>query len=336
MAGASGGALAAEVYLGGGFGFLAAGYDSPDNVVKEIDIARSHLSGSCTTDRLPIGVGFLGWQLEKSTSRANELLSIALDNHVQAIWLAFGQELGQHIQFIRDYENNLGRDTKVAIFIQTSFLDDAIVAAREWKVDVIVVQGVEAGGHGPGKALPLMTLLPEVLGALGSDSPVVLAAGGLATGAQIAAMLALGASGAVLGTRFLLTPESTYTDAQKEALALADSRSTTRTMAFDYARNTLGWPAGIDGRGLRNRTVEDFEKGESMDKIRPKFLEGVQKGDRERMLVWAGTGVGLMNNVQPAKIVVQELYKDCANHLRVVAAMLKSVADNTQLHLKLI
>jgi len=85
---------------------------------------------------------------------------------------------------------------------------------------------------------------------------LVLAAGGLATGTQVAAALALGASGAVLGTRFLLTPESFYTDAQKKALAGANSSSTIRTMAFDYARNTLGWPDGVDGRGLRNRLSE--------------------------------------------------------------------------------
>ena len=83
---------------------------------------------------------------------------------------------------------------------------------------------------------------------------MVLAAGGLATGAQVAAVLALGASGAAIGTRFLLTPESFYTDAQKRALVNADSRSTVRTMAFDVVRNTVGWPDDVDGRGLRNRS----------------------------------------------------------------------------------
>ena len=100
----------------------------------------------------------------------------------------------------------------------------------------------------------MLTLLPIILKAVPSDGPLVLAAGGLATGAQVAAALALGASGAAIGTRFLLTPESFYTDAQKRAMVNADSRSTVRTMAFDYARNTLGWPNGVDGRGLRNRS----------------------------------------------------------------------------------
>jgi nitronate monooxygenase len=77
-------------------------------------------------------------------------------------------------------------------------------------------------------------------------------AGGLATGAQIAALLDLGASGAVLGTRFLLSPESLYSDRQRQALIDAQSSESVRTMAFDYARNTLSWPKDVDGRGLRN------------------------------------------------------------------------------------
>lgn len=79
-----------------------------------------------------------------------------------------------------------------------------------------------------------------------------MAAGGLATGVQIAALLTLGASGAALGTRFLLCPESLYTDRQRQALVDAESSQSVRTMAFDLARNTLSWPKGVDGRGLRN------------------------------------------------------------------------------------
>ena len=191
------------------------------------------------------------------------------------------------------------------------------------------VIGNEAGGHGYSKALPLLTLLPIILAAVYSDRPLVLAAGGLATGAQVAAVLALGASGAVLGTRFLLTPESFYTDAQKRALADADSSSTVRTMSFDYARNTLGWPDGVDGRGLRNcssrvrtktpriiltsnsGTVDEFEGGGAFKVIRQKFEKGVREDDPRRMLVWAGTGVGLMTEIKSAKVRSIYSREDC-------------------------
>jgi nitronate monooxygenase len=84
------------------------------------------------------------------------------------------------------------------------------------------------------------------------DSPPLLAAGGLADGNHTASVLALGAAGAVFGTRFLLSDESLYTTVQKTTLLNAIGDSTIRTVAFDQARGTLGWPEGIDGRALRN------------------------------------------------------------------------------------
>lgn len=113
--------------------------------------------------------------------------------------------------------------------------------------------GNEGGGHGMNASLPLMILLPLIMSAVSSEnSPPIVAAGGVATGAQIASLLTLGASGVALGTRFLLSPESLYSDVQRRALVSADSSSSVRTMAFDHVRNTLAWPKGVDGRALRN------------------------------------------------------------------------------------
>ena len=130
----------------------------------------------------------------------------------------------------------------------------------------------------------------------------MVAAGGIANGAQIAGFLTLGASGAALGTRFLLTPESYYSDIQKNALLAASSSSTVRTLAFDHARNTLGWPAGVDGRGLRNRLVEDFEKGEDHGVLNEKLQEGVKSGNPDLMITWAGQGVGEMKEIRGAQV----------------------------------
>ena len=117
-------------------------------------------------------------------------------------------------------------------------------------------EGNEAGGHGVAKSLPLLILFPlisEVLiAATDGHPPPLVGAGGLAIGTQIASLLTLGVSGVVLGTRFLLSPESLYSDSQRQALIAADSSNSVRTMAFDHARNTLGWPEGVDGRALRN------------------------------------------------------------------------------------
>jgi len=129
-----------------------------------------------------------------------------------------------------------------------------------------------------------------------------LAAGGLVTGNQIASFLVLGAAGAVLGTRFLMTPESSYSDSQKKALVSAKSDMTVRTMAFDHARGTLDWPAGVDGRGLYNDTVKDVESGVDIETVKEKFRAGVRDGDPDRMLVWSGMGVGLVSEIKSAQV----------------------------------
>lgn len=162
--------------------------------------------------------------------------------------------------------------------------------------------GNESGGHGFASAAPTASLVLKALPFSRAAGIPLLAAGGLATGAHVASILALGASGAVLGTRFLLTPESLYTDRQRQALLDATDSSTVRTMAFDIARGTLGWPEGVDGRALRNSTVVDHENGRDERELKELFAKAQKEGDRERMLVWAGTGVGAMNSIKPAKV----------------------------------
>ena len=151
--------------------------------------------------------------------------------------------------------------------------------------------------------------------------PPVLAAGGMVHGGHLASILALGASGVVFGTRFALSPESTYSDVERKALIEAKTSSTVRTVAFDEARNTLGWPRGINGRGLRNGKclflpevlqseyvleglVDDFEQGVDINTLRGNFSQSKQRGDPNGMVIWAGTGVGLLNMSQPAKVSI--------------------------------
>lgn len=284
-----------------------------------MDTARSLLQVNSHSP-LPIGIGYLGWQLEKPNTPAHELLSVALDNNVQAVWLSFGAELQRWIKFIRDAESKSGA-TK--IFVQVTSVEEALVAVHDWKADVIVAQGIEAGGHGSSTASSLLTLLSEILSAVPADGPPILGAGGLVNGGHVASLLALGASGAVLGTRFLLSPESLYSDSQRQTLIAARTASSVRTIAFDQARNTLGWPSGIDGRGLRNSTVVDFENGVDISELRRNYAEGAKVDDPDRIVVWAGTGVGLMNKVQPAREIVEELHNECLTHLRAAAFLLE-------------
>ncbi|KIJ62004.1 hypothetical protein HYDPIDRAFT_176760 [Hydnomerulius pinastri MD-312] len=320
MAGASGGALAAQVTAAGAFGFMATGYISVERLVNELSLVRGMLN-LAPSEPLPIGVGYLGWQLEESTASAEALLSAALDNHVQAIWLAFGNNLYQWITYIRSYDAEHKRSPPTTIFVQVASAKDALVAIHDWKIDVLVAQGNESGGHGYGSAPPLLTLVPSILAALPKGGPPLLAAGGLMIGSQVASLLVLGAAGAVLGTRFLMTPESQYTDAQKRALVAAKSDATVRTMAFDRARGTLGWPTGVDGRGLYNSTVKDLDSGVDIETVKAKFDDGVRNGNPDRMLVWAGTGIGLISEIKEAKEIVRELHADIVEHLKLASEL---------------
>ncbi|KAJ3888773.1 2-nitropropane dioxygenase [Lentinula edodes] len=313
------GALAAQVTNGGGFGFISqvlhiSGYQPAETLISELSLARSLLETKSSTGILPVGVGYLGWLLDKMPPEESETLLIAaLRANVQALWFAFGCDLGKWIQYVRDKSP----ERCPLIFVQVNSLDEAVHAVENLKADVIVAQGIESGGHGGSYAPPLSELLQSILAqfAGSSQEPCILAAGGLANGSDIALQLGLGAAGVVMGTRFLLSPESKYTDAQREALIAARSEDTVRTMAFDQARGTIDWPEGIDGRGLRNDTVSDFEQGVSLELIQSKFKEGIQNQDHKRFLVWAGTGVGLMNHTMPAKDIVKELHQECKQQL---------------------
>jgi len=299
---------------------MSAGYGAtPEDFKKQFAIARSSFqtSGSIhsAAAKFPIGVGYLAWQLEQPKSTLVDLLPVALEHDVQAVWFAFGENLARWIQFVRDHDKRMGNGKKTLIFVQISTVKEAVIAANEWKVDCIVAQGVESGGHGVGHALPLLNLLPSILAAVPADCPPILAAGGLVNGGHLAAVLTLGASGAVLGTRFLLARESLYSDAQREALVGASSEMSVRSMAWDHARGTLDWPAGVDGRGLKNSLVEDFEKGVNIEILQSKFREGIKTKNVDQGIVWAGTGIGQMTQIQSAKSIVEEIHRDGISHL---------------------
>lgn len=149
-----------------------------------------------------------------------------------------------------------------------------------------------------------------MLAAVPEDGPLVLAAGGVATGAQIALFLTLGASGVVLGTRFLFTHESAYSAARKDVLVQAGLNATARGLMFDEVGRTMGWPDGIDGRAIANGIWRDHDEGLDLDERLRRFDEGGARGESERLVIWAGMGVGLTDKIQSAEEVVRELRWD--------------------------
>jgi NAD(P)H-dependent flavin oxidoreductase YrpB (nitropropane dioxygenase family) len=173
-------------------------------------------------------------------------------------------------------------------------------------VDVIVAQGTEAGGHTGDIAT--MVLVPEVVDAVGPEVPV-LAAGGIGTGRQMAAALALGAQGVWTGSIWLTVAEAdTPAEAQRNILA-ADSGGTVRSRAM------TGKPA----RQLRTAWTEAWERPDA-PKTLPMPLQGILYGEMARRVSRAhnrelagfpvGQIVGRLDRVRPTQEVVLELVED--------------------------
>lgn len=359
MAGASGGDLAGAVSAAGGFGFIGAGYLTPPTLQTEVKKAYTQLSIPHSSllssgKRADFGIGILVWRLTELNdgkrphqSPPNQtvanFLEVIVKARPRAIWLSFGDEdeLMSWQNVLVDLDAKLNADLKgkdheqVKWFIMIGREQEMQSAVEKCRCDVLIVQGCEAGGHGHSQAPPLSALLSDVLKRLptlkpnnpGNTTPPVLGAGGLADGRSLASLLAAGCAGGVYGTRFVLTPESTYSQVQKEELVKAKSSATLRTFAFDDARGTLGWPEGTDGRGLRNKTVEEYESDlqqqvkegkenpEGAKRRMERYKQAAKENDTDRIVIWAGTGVGAMEAIVPARKVVQNITEEAVEAL---------------------
>ncbi|KAF8910458.1 2-nitropropane dioxygenase [Gymnopilus junonius] len=280
------------------------GFDASDMIKQDLKTIREKLA--IPPERpVPVGVGFIGWILDMVPDESR--LEQVLDEKPVALWLAFGVDLGKYVARIRAHDNK--RAQKTIIFVIVNSVEMALKAANEWKVDIVVVQGTEAGGHGGSESPPLLSLLPAVLDAI-PQGPLVVAAGGVSNGRQIAALLTAGANGVVLGTRFLFTPECKYNSDQKNALLKAGLNDTVRTLAYDEVGQTNYWPPKHNGRAICNKVMDDFNEGLDLETRLKRFEESAAAGETSRLIVWAGVGVGLTNKILPASDVVSELEKE--------------------------
>lgn len=196
------------------------------------------------------------------------------------------------------------RAAGLRVVCQVGSADEAR-AAQQAGADALIAQGVEAGGHVRGER-PLHALLGELVPAV---SVPVLAAGGLADGADVATVLALGAQGAVFGTALIATPESFAHDFHKRRLIDACAEDTLLTQDFH-----INWPAGAKVRVLAN-SVTRGERGDPFagtravigdEEGRPVYLFSTDSplrstaGDLEAMALYAGMGIDRIDSIMGA------------------------------------
>ena len=215
------------------------------------------------------------------------------------------------------------RDVPVAALVGTSVHAVAQVAAG---VDILVAAGGEAGGHCGD--VSTMVLIPEVVSVAG-DTPV-LAAGGIVTGRQMAAAMAMGAAGAWCGSVWLTTVEAEPSPVIKEKLLSATSSDTVRS------RSRTGKPS----RQLRSPWTDAWEKSSPAPLPMPlqsllvepalqridKLAQNGHPGARDLATYWVGQGVGLMNQEKTATAVVQEFKADFLDACERLASSLNALA----------
>jgi enoyl-[acyl-carrier protein] reductase II len=181
--------------------------------------------------------------------------------------------------------------------------------AAEAGADAIVAQGTEGGGHV--WLIGTMVLVPQVVRAV---APLpVLAAGGIADGAGLAAALMLGAEGALLGTRFLATPEAPLPESWKEVICRSDGHDTVLTEIPDTA-NSQVWPGAL-ARAWRNRFIEEFigrddEVRRRRTELAARLRRARELGDVDNGALLIGQDAGLIDAVEPAGEIVARVVRE--------------------------
>ena len=285
MGGVSTPELAAAVCGAGGLGMLAASADHP---AADVDAVLAAVAGR------PFGVNFLMPFFDRG-------LLEAVAHRVRLVEWFWGQPDPALIA--------VAHDAGALAAWQVGSRDEA-VAAADAGCDVIVAQGIEAGGHVRG-AIGLLPLLDAVLGAV--RVPVV-AAGGIGTGRGVAAVLAAGASAARIGTRLAATRESGAHSDYKQALVSADGDGTVLTDTFG-----VWWP-DAPHRVLRSavnaaHALDDEQAGEVGDAGQPfpipRFAvvppDRATRGHIDAMALYAGQSVAAVTAITPAADVIREV-----------------------------
>jgi nitronate monooxygenase len=291
MGDSAGGRLAAAVSGAGGFGLIGGGYANPAWLAMELAEAGD----------ARVGVGFITFALAERP----EALHLALEAGAPAIQLSFGDP--------RPFADVIHGSGALLICQVQSF--EEVTLAISAGADVIVAQGQDAGGHGrPDRGT--IGLVPSVVDRV-APLPVV-AAGGLAEGRGLAAALMLGAAGVTMGTRFLASTESISNPAEAAGLVAGRSDDTVRTSVFDVIRGPV-WPAGYDGRAVRNDLIDRWDDHLDEDAARRRELEAAYRAsavdDYSMRPLWAGEGLDLITGIEPAASIVWDVVNEAAHRI---------------------
>lgn len=283
--------LAAAVSEAGGLGIIGAG-NAPKEVIRE----QIRKARALTKKPFGINVYYLSPFVE-------EVIQVILEEKVEVISTGAGNP-GKHVPMLKE----------AGVKIMPVVSSVALAKRLERNgVDAFIAEGMECGGH-VGE-LTTMALVPQIVDAV--NIPVI-AAGGIADGRQMAAALCLGAKGVQIGTRFVCAKECTAHINYKNAIISAKDRETVLT--------------GYHGhyvRVLKNKLSKEFERlskidtpEEELEKLGAGRLRAaVVDGDVEMGSVMSGQVAAMVNKIQPAHEIIEEIINDAEKVLKDVTKL---------------
>jgi NAD(P)H-dependent flavin oxidoreductase YrpB (nitropropane dioxygenase family) len=288
--------LVAAVSNAGGFGTLGTSVLSAQQITAAAAAIRE------ATDK-PFGINHLLFRMKDEDYGAT---LAARPTVIAFAWARGEQDLGSYFK--------RAKDAGCRVMYMVSTRPEAVRAA-EAGADVIVAQGSEGGGHVGWMATSV--IVPMVVGAV---APLpVLAAGGIADGRGLAASLALGAEGVLLGTRFLATPEAPIHENFKHAIVKSDGHDTMLTEIHDLASGQV-WP-GAMARVQRNSVIERFAGREwfvreNQHEISKALAEARRAGDVHDTTLLFGQDAGLIDAIAPAGDIVASIVAEAEQIIR--------------------
>ncbi|TLM99467.1 enoyl-[acyl-carrier-protein] reductase FabK [bacterium] len=279
--------LAAAVSEAGGLGIIASGHNPADWVRAEIKKAK-------TLTKKPFGVNVM-----MMSPHMEAVMQVIYEERVPVITTGAGNP-AKYIPMLKEI------GTKVIPVIPSVALAQRL---EKQGVDAVVAEGTESGGH-IGE-LTTMALVPQVVDAV--KIPVI-AAGGIADGRGFVAALALGAAGVQIGTRFMCAMECTVHENVKQAIVKAKDRDTV----------VSGRSTGHPVRTIKNKLTklyEDQEKQgapvEELEKLGVGRMKiAMVDGDVENGSLMAGQIAGMVNEIMPAKAIIDDIMLGTAAVLR--------------------
>lgn len=357
--------VVASVSRAGGFGVLGATAFSPSSLEEELKWIDEHIGGRPygVDVLIPENLSIKG-EKDVTIRSLSERIPQAHKDFVRGLLAKHGIEVEQAPQTERFRESNARsslQEDQALRLLEVSFRHPiklianalgvpprsmmemarkhgvavaALVGAPEHAVrqakagvDIIVAEGAEAGGH-CGEVSTLV-LIPEVLRAIKPIKNIpVLAAGGIMTGRQMAACMAMGAAGVWTGSVWLATTESETTEIFREKMIAARSRDTVRSKCRTgkYSRQlksawTDAWE-GVDSPGPLPMPFQTLISEPALAAAQRAAERGNPKA-RELVTYFVGQGVGLVDSVKSSRVVVKEFMEEFAEAISDMTTMME-------------